>query len=74
MFNPGINLVVGSANFLIMPLLLAPTYAPELMLVPAIFIVLYILALWQYLHELRPVTSAVRPQLRRAQRAPLGGD
>jgi len=60
MFNPGINLVVGSANFLIMPLLLAPTYAPELMLVPAVFIVLYILALWQYLHELRPVTSAVR--------------
>ena len=60
MFNPGINLVVGSANFLIMPLLAAPTYDPRLILVPLIFIVLYILALWQYLHELRPITTAVR--------------
>jgi len=60
MFNPGINLVVGSANFLIMPLLYASSYAPELMLVPAAFLVLYILALWQYLHELGPISAAYR--------------
>lgn len=28
MFNPGINLVIGSANFLIMPVVLAPGYHP----------------------------------------------
>lgn len=60
MFSPGFNLVIGSANFLIMPLLLAPRYHPSLMLVPALFIILYFLALWQYLHELNPITSNVR--------------
>ncbi|RMF45207.1 MAG: ABC transporter ATP-binding protein [Anaerolineae bacterium] len=60
MFSPGINLVVGSANFLIMPLVLAPRYHPALMLTPALFIVAYALALWQYLHELAPITDDVR--------------
>jgi ATP-binding cassette, subfamily B, bacterial len=60
MFNPGINLVVGSANFMIMPLLLAPRYHPDLMLTPALFILGYILALWHYLRELEPITGDVR--------------
>jgi ATP-binding cassette subfamily B protein len=60
MFSPGFNLVIGSANFLIMPLLLAPRYHPALMLVPALFIILYFLSLWQYLHELNPITKNVR--------------
>jgi len=60
MFNPGLNLVIGSANFMIMPLVLAPRYHPSLVLVPALFIIGYVVALWQYLHELNPVTSEVR--------------
>lgn len=60
MFNPGINLVIGSANFLIMPLLLAPRYHPSLILVPALFLVGYVLALWRYLRELDPITRDVR--------------
>jgi ATP-binding cassette subfamily B protein len=60
MFNPGFNLVIGSANFLIMPLLLAPTFHPALLLTPGLFLVAYALALWQYLVELRPVTEAER--------------
>ncbi len=60
LFSPGINLVVGSANFLIMPLLVAPRYNPALMLVPALYMIAYFLALWQYLHELQPITSSVR--------------
>jgi ATP-binding cassette, subfamily B, bacterial len=60
MFSPGFNLVVGSANFLVMPLLLAPQYHPALMLTPALFIIFYFIALWQYLHELNPITGAVR--------------
>jgi len=60
MFSPGINLVVGSLNFLVMPLILAPRYHPSLVIVPIIFIIVYFIALWQYLHELNPITGAVR--------------
>jgi ATP-binding cassette subfamily B protein len=60
MFSPGLNLVVGSANFLIMPIIFAPRYHPALVITPALYIVAYFLALWQYLRELQPITSEVR--------------
>ncbi|MFZ6031439.1 MAG: ABC transporter ATP-binding protein [Chloroflexota bacterium] len=60
LFSPGINLVVGSLNFLFMPLLIAPRYHPSLVIVPILFIAAYFVALWQYLHELGPITGAVR--------------
>jgi ATP-binding cassette subfamily B protein len=60
MFNPGFNLVIGSANFLIMPLFFAPRYHPSLILVPLLFIIGYVLALYQYLRELRPISDSVR--------------
>jgi ATP-binding cassette subfamily B protein len=60
MFSPGINLVVGSANFILMPLILAPRYHPALILAPLFFTISYFLALWQYLHELKPITMHVR--------------
>lgn len=60
MFNPGLNLVIGSANFIIMPILFASRYHPALITAPLIFFILYILALWQYLYELKPITDAVR--------------
>lgn len=60
MFNPGFNLVIGSANFLIMPLFFAPRYHPALIITPAIFLAAYFVALRQYLRELSPVTSEVR--------------
>ncbi|MEJ2706260.1 MAG: ABC transporter ATP-binding protein [Anaerolineales bacterium] len=60
MFSPGLNLVVGSANFLIMPIIFAPQYHPALVITPALYIVAYFLALWQYLRELQPITSQVR--------------
>lgn len=60
LFSPGINLVIGSGNFLIMPLLIAPSYHPALILTPALFMIAYILSLWQYLHELEPITNRVR--------------
>lgn len=60
MFSPGMNLVIGSGNFLIMPIILAPQYNPALILAPGLFLLSYILALWQYLHELQPITTEVR--------------
>ena len=60
LFNPGINLVIGSANFLIMPLIVAPRYHPSLIITPLLFIISYVIALWQYLKELDPITTEVR--------------
>ncbi len=59
-FSPGLNMVIGSINFLIMPLILAPRYHPSLIITPIVFIILYFLALWQYLHSLNPITTEVR--------------
>ena len=60
MFSPGVNLVIGSANFMFMPLIIAPRYHWSLILTPALFLVTYVLALAQYLHELSPITTQVR--------------
>lgn len=60
MFSPGINVVVGSLNFLLMPLLLSSQYHPSLLLTPILFTILYFLALWDYLRTLSPITDEVR--------------
>ncbi|TAK14341.1 MAG: ABC transporter ATP-binding protein [Anaerolineae bacterium] len=60
MFNPGINLVIGSANFLIMPIYVGPTIHPSLIFTPLIFTILYFVAMAQYLGELSPITDRVR--------------
>lgn len=60
MMNPGINLVVGSANFLIMPLLLAPRYSWQLIFAPLFFIVTYVLSLIRYMNVLSHIADRVR--------------
>jgi ATP-binding cassette subfamily B protein len=60
MFNPGLNLVIGSLNFLLIPLIVGPTYHPALIATPLGFIFLYFFALWHYLRVLNPITRDVR--------------
>lgn len=60
MFSPGFNLVIGSLNFLFIPLFVGPSYYPVLVATPAAFIILYFIALWQYLRILNPITREVR--------------
>lgn len=60
MMQTGVNLVVGSGNFLFMPLIFAPLYAWQLMLAPALFISAYLIAVWRYLGVLQPVADRVR--------------
>ncbi len=60
LFSPGVNLVIGSAIFMIMPLVVAPRYHPALILTPLLFMIGYFFALWQYLNELKPITGDVR--------------
>jgi ATP-binding cassette subfamily B protein len=60
MFSPGLNLVIGSGIFILMPIVVAPSYHPALLLTPVLFVIGYFLALWQYLGELHPITTGVR--------------
>jgi len=60
MFNPGVNLVVGSANFLIMPLIAAPSIQPQLVATPILYLLAYVVAVRNYLRNLRPATAEVR--------------
>ena len=60
MFSPGVNLVVGSFIFLLMPIFVAGRYHPTLILTPVVFITLYFVFLVKYLRDLAPITDEVR--------------
>lgn len=60
MFSPGLNLVIGSFMFILMPIVFAPRYHPALTLTPILFTVFYFIALARYLKQLSPVTDKVR--------------
>jgi ATP-binding cassette, subfamily B, bacterial len=60
LFSPGINLVVGSLIFIVMPIVFAPGYHPALLLTPLIYTLAYFIALNRYLKVLQPLTDAVR--------------
>jgi ATP-binding cassette subfamily B protein len=60
MFSPGINLVVGSLVFLVMPFFFAPIYHWSLLLTPILFTIAYFIALRWYLRTLNPITEDVR--------------
>jgi len=60
MFSPGVNLVVGSFMFILMPLFFAPRYHISLIATPIIFIIIYFIALARYLKQLSPITDDVR--------------
>ena len=60
MMAPGLNLVLGSANFLIVPIVLAPGYHPALIITPLLFGIGYLISMRRYLADLRPRTNQVR--------------
>ena len=59
-FSPGLNMVLGSINFLFIPLGLGASIHPALLLTPVLFIVLYFLSIAHFLKILQPVTREVR--------------
>jgi ATP-binding cassette subfamily B protein len=60
MFSPGLNLVIGSFMFILMPIFFAPHYHPSLVATPLLFTAIYFIALARYLRQLSPVTDEVR--------------
>ena len=60
MFNPGLNLVIGSAFFLVAPIFMGARIHPQLAAVPIAFNVAYVFALRHYLRRLAPITRDAR--------------
>jgi ATP-binding cassette, subfamily B, bacterial len=60
MMNPGFNLVIGSGFFLIMPIVVAPTIHPALIITPLAFVILYIWSQYRFIQALSPITQQVR--------------
>lgn len=60
LFNPGVNLVIGSINFMIAPFILVPSIHPQLLVVPTVYALVYGFLLKGYLDSLRPATEAER--------------
>jgi ATP-binding cassette subfamily B protein len=60
MMNPGLNLLIGSGMFLLVPVLAAPQVHPQLILVPAAFVIIYIILQYRYISELHPIAEEVR--------------
>jgi ATP-binding cassette subfamily B protein len=60
MMNPGMNLIIGSSFFLLMPLVVAPTLYPSLILTPAGFLTLYLIAQYRFVTRLNPIAQRVR--------------
>ncbi|HMN11358.1 MAG TPA: ABC transporter ATP-binding protein [Bellilinea sp.] len=60
MFSPGLNMVLGSLVFLIVPFFVIPRYHMQLLLVPGLFAIAYFIALRYYMRSLTPLTNKVR--------------
>jgi len=60
MFNPGVNLVVGSFMFIVMLYFAVPRIHPSLMITPVVFTIVYFVGLTRYLKALAPITDEVR--------------
>ncbi|MBI1278064.1 MAG: ATP-binding cassette domain-containing protein [Anaerolineaceae bacterium] len=60
MMNPGLNMIIGSGFFLIVPLITAPTIYPSFIILPTIFLVLYFMAQYRFIQTLNPIAQRVR--------------
>lgn len=60
MMNPGVNILVGSSMFLIMPVIAAPLIHPQLILAPLIFVSLQVIIQYRFIRSLHPIAQEVR--------------
>ena len=62
MFSPGIMLLIDGLMGIVAPIVLMATLRFELLLVPAIFLVLFVITVWDYARQLNPVSLSMREQ------------
>jgi ATP-binding cassette subfamily B protein len=60
LMNPGMNLLVGSSMFLIVPILVSPTFYPALILTPLIFVLIHAWVQYRFVQRLHPIAQEVR--------------
>lgn len=60
MMNPGMNLLIGSGFFLIMPVFAAVQLHPQLIITPLLFLILYAVSQYFYMRKLSPIGEEVR--------------
>lgn len=60
MMNPGVNILVGSFMFLIMPLISAPLIHPALAILPGAFVIIQVIIQVQFIRQLHPIAEEVR--------------
>lgn len=62
MFSPGIMLLIDGVMGILAPVVLIASLRFELLLVPAIFLVLFVITVWDYARQLNPVSLSLREQ------------
>jgi ATP-binding cassette, subfamily B, bacterial len=60
LMNPGMNLLVGSSMFLIVPVLVSPTLYPSLLLTPLVFVLIHGWVQYRFVRRLHPIAQQVR--------------
>lgn len=60
MFSPGLMLIIDSLMGTVAPIVLIALLDPRLLLVPAIFLLLLVITVWDYSRQLNPVSLAQR--------------
>jgi len=60
MMNPGLNLIVGSGMFLILPIFVAPTIHRALILTPLAFVILYVIVQYRFVTRMHKIAQHVR--------------
>ncbi|SEH01598.1 ATP-binding cassette, subfamily B [Nonomuraea solani] len=62
MITPGIDLIVDSGLTGLVPLFFIGAIDPRLLLVPGVYAVIFVFALWHYMRQLNPVATCMRDQ------------
>lgn len=62
MVTPGLDLIVDSGSQGIVPLVFIGFIDPRLLLVPVLYAVAFVFALWHYMRQLNPVSTLMREQ------------
>jgi ATP-binding cassette, subfamily B, bacterial len=62
MFSPGLMLIVDSLMGIIIPVILIGRLDTRLLLVPILFLIGFVITVWDYARQLNPVSMAMREQ------------
>jgi ATP-binding cassette subfamily B protein len=63
--SPGLNLIVGSGMFLLLPLIASPLIHPALILSPGLFVLIYVFVQYRYIKSLHRIAQDVRDRFGR---------